>query len=163
MTETFTLHLPLPPSVNRLHIGNGANRRRAPQYAAWADEAGWRVNEAKAAGTYCALPPDVWYWTDVRLPANHLGDSDNRLKALHDLLVTMQATPDDRWLLGGTYLRCPSVDSGMCVVSARTMPDGPESGASHVERIAEGVLSLRQPQTIGEVAARLVAKAGGAR
>jgi hypothetical protein len=127
----FTLTLPMPPSVNGLYIGMGKARRRAPKYAAWFDEAGWRLNEARASGRFTPLAPECWYWTDLRLPMNHIGDSDNRLKAMHDLLHEMGATPDDRWLIGGTYMRCPEVHSGTCVLHAMSVPGGP---VEHVEQ-----------------------------
>jgi hypothetical protein len=137
----FTLTLPMPPSVNGLYVGMGKARRRAPVYAAWYDEAGWRINEEKAAGRFKALTSKTWYWTDVRLPVNHIGDSDNRLKALHDLLHTMGATPDDKWLIGGTYMRCPDVVSGTCVVHARSVPGGPVEHMEQVRFIAERLAS----------------------
>jgi hypothetical protein len=133
----FTLSLPMPPSVNGLYVGMGKARRRAPVYAAWHDEAGWRINEERAAGRFTPLKANCWYWTDVRLPLNHIGDSDNRLKALHDLLHTMGATPDDQWLIGGTYMRCADVPSGTCVVHARSVPVGPVAHAEEVRFLAE--------------------------
>lgn len=117
-----TLTLPMPPSVNQLYTGK--NRRIQPAYAAWINEAGWRVNEQRGKGNRLRLPKNTWYWTDIRLPENHLGDSDNRLKAMHDLLWKMDVTPDDKWLLGGTYMRCADVEPGTCVVTASAV-EGP--------------------------------------
>lgn len=134
---SFTLTLPLPPSVNRLYQGGGKNKRKTPQCAAWFEEAGWRMNEARAKAGYKPLTAETWYWTDVRMPENHLGDSDNRLKALHDLLHQMGATPDDRWLMGGTYMRCPDVVAGTCVVSATSVPDGIQSRADEIRLLIE--------------------------
>lgn len=119
--DTFTLTLPLPTSVNRLYVGKGKNCRKTREYIAWLNEAGWLMNADRAKGRYNPLPPDQWYWTDIRLPENDSGDSDNRLKAAHDLLHKMGATPDDKWLKGGTYFRCPDVASGTCVVNATTI------------------------------------------
>ncbi|MBF9050655.1 hypothetical protein GTA62_14625 [Roseobacter sp. HKCCD9010] len=136
MTE-FTITLPMPPSVNQLYTGMGKNRRKHPNYSAWCNEAGWRMNEQKSAGAFGSLLPDVWYWTDVSLPENHLGDSDNRLKALHDLLHEMGATPDDKWLLGGTFMRCPDVVSGTCVVHAVSVPGGAKAQMDQLRFLAE--------------------------
>jgi hypothetical protein len=135
----FTVTLPMPPSVNQLYIGRGKAKAKHPNYAAWTNEAGWRMNEARAAGRFKPLTPGVWYWTDVRLPMNHLGDSDNRLKALHDILHQMGATPDDKWLLGGTYMRCPDVASGTCVVHAVSVPGGPIQQIEQARFIASRV------------------------
>lgn len=138
--DTFTLTLPLPTSVNRLYVGKGKNCRKTSNYAAWLSEAGWRMNEARAKGGYKPLPADCWYWTDIRLPENHIGDSDNRLKAMHDLLHEMGATPDDRWLKGGTYRRCPDVASGTCVVTATTMHSSVNGYWQQVRQMADYIL-----------------------
>lgn len=119
--KSFTLTLPLPTSVNQLYIGKGKTKRLHPNAAGWKNEAGWRINEARAAGKYKPLPSNIWYWTDILLPRNHLGDSDNRLKVLHDLLHEMGATPDDKWLFGGTYMRSDDVISGTCRVTATAL------------------------------------------
>lgn len=138
-----TITMPLPPSVNNLWIGMGHGRRKHPTYVAWLDEAGWRINQARAGGRCRNLPPDTWYWTDIRLPHTHLGDSDNRLKAVHDLLHGMGVTPDDKWLLGGTYMRCHDVEPGCCIVSARAVPDARMSQWEQIRFIADRMLQPR--------------------
>mgnify|MGYP000185409193 CR=1 FL=1 len=50
MASSFSLTLPLPPSVNRLYTGQGVNKRLTPQHSAWRSEAGWRMNEARGIG-----------------------------------------------------------------------------------------------------------------
>lgn len=140
MIAEFTITIPMPPSVNGLYRGMGKNRRRTPKYAAWADEAGWRLNEARARGEFRPLTAERWYWTDVALPANHIGDSDNRLKALHDLLHGMGATPDDRWLLGGTYMRSETVLPGTCRVHAVSIGGAPEDAAREIQMITSRIV-----------------------
>lgn len=135
----FQIEIPLPPSVNRLWQGHGKNKRRRPEYTQWINEAGWRINAAKAKGAFKALPDGAWYWTDVRFPLNHLGDSDNRLKALHDVLCEMQATPDDEWLLGGTYQRCASVPGGLCRVGAVSLGGDAAQASMKIQQIAAAV------------------------
>ena len=135
----FLLTLPLPPSVNRLYTGIGKNTRMTAKCRAWYDEAGWRINEARAQSQYKPLPAETWYWTDLRLPQNHLGDCDNRVKAVNDLLHKLGATPDDRWLLGGTYMRCADVDAGTCQVTARAVPNGVSGHKGELEQIAIGL------------------------
>ncbi|WP_422049898.1 hypothetical protein [Shimia sp.] len=139
MSDHFKVTLPLPPSVNSLYQCRGKAMQKTPKCKAWFDEAGWRMNEARAGGRFKPLPPEVWYWTDVRLPENHLGDSDNRLKALHDLLHMMGATPDDRWLLGGTYMRCSDVVSGTCEVAAISVPQGIKTWNEEVQLLARQI------------------------
>jgi len=143
----------MPPSVNNLHVGNGKAKRRTPHYVSWIKEAGWRINEQRAKGAFRALKPDCWYWTDIRLPENHLGDTDNRKKALHDLLVEMPATPDDRWLLGGTYMRSADIASGTCEIAAVSLPGGVKQRSEELELIARRVLfwSLESPERSGRI------------
>lgn len=136
-----TITLPMPPSVNNLYQGMGKNRRKSTGYSAWFGEAGWRLNEARAKRLCGNLKPDSWYWTDIRLPQNHLGDTDNRLKAVHDLLHQMHLTPDDKWLLGGTYMRCPHVEPGTCVVSVASMDCSNLNHWQQIRLIAERMIA----------------------
>jgi hypothetical protein len=126
----------------------GKARRRTPKYAAWCDEAGWRINEARAAGRFKRLPADCWYWTDIQLPLNHIGDSDNRLKALHDLLHAMQVTPDDRWLYGGTYMRSACVASGECRVNLMSMGEEVSEAGDQVLLLAQRLNALQQSRGV---------------
>lgn len=126
---TFSVTLPMPPSANAIWRWNGGQGvSKAPKYTAWINEAGWRMNEARAKGLWKPLAPDTWYWTDMLFSYAHKGDSDNRIKAIHDLLHSMGATPDDKWLMGGTYMRSHDLAPDMCQVTARSCPDGPPPG-----------------------------------
>ncbi|MCB5411497.1 hypothetical protein [Pseudogemmobacter faecipullorum] len=138
-----SIRLPLPPSVNALWSGMGQGRRKHVKYTGWLEEAGWRINQARAAGAWHNLPADTWYWTDIRLPQSHLGDSDNRLKAIHDLLHGMGATPDDKWLMGGTYMRCRDVEPGECIVSARAITDVRLNQWEQIRFLAERMIAVR--------------------
>lgn len=138
-----TVTIPLPPSVNHLWVGMGKSRRKHETYVAWLHEAGWRINQARASLQCQNLKAGCWYWTDIRLPQSHLGDSDNRIKAIHDLLHGMGLTPDDKWLLGGTYMRCHDVDPGCCVVSARTVGESRMNQWEQIRFLAERMLPLR--------------------
>lgn len=154
---SFTLTLPMPPSVNALYVGTGQSKRKTPEHTSWRDEAGWRINEARARGEFRPLTADCWYWTDLRLPENHLGDSDNRLKALHDLLHGMGATPDDKWLLGGTFMRSPDVVSGTCVIHARSVPGGAPEVVEQARMLAEALTDQSNHwQQIRDIAAGMV-------
>lgn len=134
----LTLTLPMPPSVNGLYARSKAGVSKSVQYAAWLDEAGWRINEQRKGQKW--LPKASWYWTDIRLPHSHLGDSDNRLKAVHDLLHQMGVTPDDKWLLGGTYMRCHEVEPGKIVVSARSYDTANLNQWEQIRALAERML-----------------------
>lgn len=145
------LTLPIPPTVNRLHISTANGKRRAPAYVAWREEAGWRINEARAKGLWKPLP-EGWYWTDIRLPHSHLGDSDNRIKALHDILHEMGVTPDDKWLLGGTYMRCPDVEPGTIEVQAIALSDPRMSPHDQVKHIAARIAGMAVVEMRGTIA-----------
>lgn len=123
MTTRIALILPLPPSVNRLHIGSGATKRRASTYSAWLDEAGWRINELRPRLPVKSLPAARPYRARIRWPRGDAADADSRLKALFDLLVTMSVTPDDRWLEGATFGRSDLVPAGLCSVVVWTIGD----------------------------------------
>lgn len=111
-----SLVLPLPVSTNRLHVGSGKSRRRTEDYSAWRDAAGWEIVQARPRLTVKALPARCWWRSRLRWPVNDAADSDNRIKALHDLLVSMGVTPDDRWLHGGSYGRSALCPPGKCLV-----------------------------------------------
>ena len=155
----LTLTLPIPPSVNALHIGAAKGRRRSPAYIGWLNEAGWRIAEARGKHGPRNLPAERWYWTDIRLPHTHVGDTDNRLKALHDLLHEMGVTPDDKWLLGGTYMRCPQVEPGHVEVHARSLAGSRLTSIEQLRIMAEAVLAETEPdpwQSIGGLARTMV-------
>lgn len=147
----LTLTLPIPPTVNRLYARAASSVTKTATYSAWLQEAGWRINEQRKGQKW--LPRDTWYWTDIRLPQSHLGDSDNRLKALHDLLHQMGVTPDDKWLMGGTYMRCHDVEPGKIVVSARTFDTANLNQWEQIRALAERMIAAdaavgRPPATV---------------
>ena len=48
MTErSFTVDLPMPPSVWRLYRGTGKRRHRSPEYRKWIGDAGWTLIEQR--------------------------------------------------------------------------------------------------------------------
>ena len=54
------------------------------------------------------------------LPVKMRGDVDNRLKAIADLLVAMQITPDDAYAVRMTSQR-GDVPAGQCVVEIESL------------------------------------------
>jgi hypothetical protein len=63
----------------------------------------------------------------------------------------MGATPDDKWLLGGTYMRCPDVASGTCVVHAVSVPGGLSQQIEQARFIASRVAD-QDPDTWRHIA-----------
>ena len=48
MTQrSFTVDLPMPPSVWRLYRGTGKRRHRSPEYRKWIGDAGWTLIEGR--------------------------------------------------------------------------------------------------------------------
>lgn len=118
----ISLSLPLPTSTNRLHVGSGKASRRTEDYVAWRVEAGWEINRQRPRLAVKALPARCWWRSRVRWPLDDAADADNRIKALHDLLVTMGIVPDDRLLHGGSYGRSALVPPGKCSVRVWSIP-----------------------------------------
>lgn len=114
--QVISLSLPLPTSTNRLHVGSGKSKRRTDQYDAWREAAGWEIAAARPRMVIKALPARCWWRSRIRWPINDAADSDNRIKALHDLLVSMGVVPDDKLLHGGSYGRSALVLPGRCLV-----------------------------------------------
>lgn len=112
----ISLILPLPVSTNRLHVGSGKSKRRTEDYSAWREAAGWEIAALRPRLAVRALPAGCWWRSRLRWPLNDAADADNRIKALHDLLVAMGMVPDDRRLFGGSYGRSALVPPGKCSV-----------------------------------------------
>lgn len=111
---SFTLTL--PTSTNRLHAGSGAGMRRRAEYERWLTAAGWEINEQRPRQPLRRLADGRWWRSRIRIPFEDVADVDNRVKALHDLLVSMRVVPDDRLLHGfncGRSVQCPP---GKCLV-----------------------------------------------
>lgn len=88
---TFThFTLPMPPTANNLFANfKGRGRVKTDKYIKWIHTAGWSLKAqkpAKIAGNYALT---------VVVPAKTLGDIDNRIKALSDLLVEHGIVEDD--------------------------------------------------------------------
>lgn len=86
--------LPWPPSVNRIWRRGRGRTYRDPKYVAWIKEAGWVVRAAKCRKvlgkfdmTLILIPPD-----------KRLHDADNRIKAVLDLLQSMELIENDSLL-----------------------------------------------------------------
>ena len=89
---TTMLVLPRPPSLNALfrNLPTGG-RGKTKEYEAWRKEAGWEVRRQRphvVTGEYAL---------DIFVPPS-LRDVDNHCaKAVSDLLVELQVTPDDKF------------------------------------------------------------------
>lgn len=93
MGDGLNIIIPTPPSVNAMYCnsrnGKGRGRYKSRQYKEWLDEAGWSV---KAQRPERVAGP---YWLAISLPRIR-GDIDNRVKAINDLLVSLNLVDDDK-------------------------------------------------------------------
>lgn len=112
----LALTLPLPPSTNRLHGGSGASKHRKAGYERWLATAGWEIAAQRPTLPVKSLADGRWWRSRIRLPLEDAADTDNRVKALHDLLVSMRVVPDDKWLHGFTCGRSALCPPGKCLV-----------------------------------------------
>jgi len=81
--------IPTPPSVWELYVGWGKNRRLAPSYKKWREDAGWMVRRHEKPLT-CRVVINVAVKRQSKL-----ADIDNRSKAVCDLLQHYQIIKND--------------------------------------------------------------------
>jgi len=117
------LTLPLPPTANHLFANvKGYGRTKTAAYKRWIHEAGWELAIQRAehiAG---------WYDLAVYLPADTNGDSDNRIKALSDLLGKHGVISDDSYAWSVRVYRTHSIAKG-CRVELRAVPEDERAAA----------------------------------
>lgn len=98
MSATYVIRHP-PPSVNNVFTSvPGRGRVKTQRYRTWVTAAGWDIKAARQNWR-----PESWYALDIRLPMaiaakGTRADIDNRIKAVTDLLVSLDCVPDDKWL-----------------------------------------------------------------
>ncbi len=84
MMAIARIDLPFPPSVHGLFRGGRWKGDLSPQYKAWRDEAGYRLNLQRVP----AFDGQVRILIRLVAPDNRVRDSDNYLKGVLDLLVS---------------------------------------------------------------------------
>lgn len=115
MSQSWTLTVPFPPSVNTIFANiPGKGRIKTKAYRQWLNDAGWHLKSQK-------LPPqpiegDTIF--NIKFPSGfRAGDLDNRLKALLDLLVNMRVITDDSFIVD---LRVRWAEVEACTVEIRS-------------------------------------------
>lgn len=84
------IRLPIPPSTNNLFVNiRSGGRTQSKAYRKWRKEAGWALKEQKI------IPVSAPYYLDITVERKGGRDISNCIKAIEDLLVTHQVTPDD--------------------------------------------------------------------
>lgn len=107
-----TLSLPMPPSANDLFKNRpGKGRVKTRVYDDWLGHAGWVL---KAQRPHKISGPFLTVHSFERTSAQ--ADVDNRIKAVHDLLVKHAVTDDDRFLVGSLLAWAPAASKMMRVM-----------------------------------------------
>lgn len=93
---TLVLHLPIPPSANRIWRTMPGMRKPtlSEEYRAWINAAGWTARQ-QLVGTPMILGA---FSAHVRVPAKSRRDVDNWTKPLFDLCQRVGAVRNDRGL-----------------------------------------------------------------
>ena len=96
---SFTVDLPLPPSVNQLTVNlKGGGRAKSALYKNWIDQARYYLLTAWRAADKPEWPEDTPMQLRLELGLSRRNrDAGNCLKAVEDLLVAFIPVPDDRW------------------------------------------------------------------
>lgn len=89
---SFTVEIPVPPSVNNAYGNGKKGRYKKPASVAWADEAVQEIWRQVPAGLRIGGKVVVY----IGLPEKMAGDCDNRIKPILDALVTSRRIDDDR-------------------------------------------------------------------
>lgn len=123
----FFCQMPLPPSVNQLHVNSVTEKRgkkvrgraKSKQYALWLDRAGRYVNTARRkheVGHAFDRPFYAITAYDRPVPKNGKArDLDNCHKALFDILEAHRIFKNDHLLAGHTALWRPEPSTGQCM------------------------------------------------
>jgi len=105
--NSFTVTLPIPPSVNALYR-NVPRRGRVKTgvYKAWIVRAKTALEDQK--------PPKLQppYSVSILCDIDHRSDISNRIKAVEDLLVDFGVITDDRWIENVKASRVAMLDAG---------------------------------------------------
>lgn len=119
MTETLSLSLPAPPSVNNLFATVGKRRVRTAKYKNWSSEA-WLATKQQGHGATKPIERRV-HVVMLHERRTRKVDLDNLCKAPLDFLVVMQFISDDS-LIESITTRWSDTVKGMQIVVSPVAP-----------------------------------------
>lgn len=123
---TFSVEIPVPPSVNNAYGNGKKGRYKKPASVAWSNEAVQEIWRQVPAGHRIGGKVIVY----IALPEKMAGDCDNRIKPILDALVASQRIDDDRNVHAVTASKTHDKATALVRV-ARYMPaDGRVTGAA---------------------------------
>lgn len=130
------LHLPFPPSANRLWRRSKTTIHKSDEYTDWLREAGWQVMAQRKGGISGPYKISI---QAVR-PDKRRRDLDNIIKPINDLLKSVGAIDDDslcelvsaRWVTAGDGV---TVRVEKAATEESEAPDTWQSLASITDRI----------------------------
>ncbi len=99
---SFTVEIPVPPSLNNIYFNVGKRRAKTDDYDKWKTAAAWTIAAGVMAKHAIHGPVSVRLY----LPLDTKGDCDNRLKASLDALVASGRIDDDRNVQYASVERC---------------------------------------------------------
>lgn len=106
---TFTC--PVPPSVNAMFKNTRHGRAKTKAYEDWVYRASAAIRRQSVPKFFGPVVINMAFEIDLKR-----ADADNRLKAMNDLLVTLQIIEDDSLIPGGLFSKLP-----------------PTNGAAHIQ------------------------------
>lgn len=106
---TIQLHVPYPPSANRLWVRAKKGMRKSDEYAKWLTDAGWLVKQQKPGSIQGPYAISLL----AARPDKRKRDLGNLLKATEDLLQSVGVIRDDadcelismRWVTIGSGIQ----------------------------------------------------------
>lgn len=115
--DMVMLHLPFPPSVNRIWRSGKGRTYISKQYKAWKDEAMARYLEQRSSAGNPIVGNFTYHIILDEKRRKVARDGDNRGKVVLDLLQSVGLIEDDKLADAGSWSWGP-VDGGGCIVRA---------------------------------------------
>lgn len=112
----ITLVLPLPPSTNNLFVNGKRGRFKSQKYKDWEEDAGLYLMQQKEWKSQKVIGP---YELEILVSQKMRGDISNRIKAVEDMLVSIEATSDDSNAQRVSIERSADVPEHDCYVTVR--------------------------------------------
>lgn len=120
--QSITLDLPTPTLTCDLQsIGPQLAGFDSTHYAGWKLAAGHQISTLRAGWLKTGLPMKQPYIACILISDRSPDDADDRVKALLDLLVEMQVTPDGSHLLTYNCSRSGTLDPSRIVITVRSL------------------------------------------
>ena len=112
----ISLVLPLPPSVNAAYRNTRRGRAKTQAYTDWLDSAGFYLMQQREWKSQRVSGP---FELEIKVSQDMRGDISNRIKLVEDLLVSIEATADDKHAQRVSIERSADVPEFDCYVTVK--------------------------------------------